>query len=58
MFYLTLVQGLGRRVPPVANAHLNYCCIPYGTVKRDAGRYHIGHILIGLERIYGERQVI
>ena len=58
MFYLTLVQGLGRRMPPVANAHLNYFCIPYGTVKHDAGGYHIGHILIGLERIYGERQVI
>ena len=33
MFCLTLVQGLGRRVPPVANAHLNYCFLPYGTVK-------------------------
>ena len=30
---LTLVQGLGGRVPPVANAHLNYCFLPYGTVK-------------------------
>ena len=42
----------------MANAHLNYCFLSYGTVKHDAGGYHIGHILIGLERIYGERQVI
>ena len=27
-------------------------------LKHDAGRYHISLILIGLERIYGERQVI
>ena len=42
----------------MANAHLNYCFLPCGTVKHDAGGYHIGHILIDLERIYGERQVI
>ena len=42
----------------MVNTHLNYCFLPYGTVKHDAGGYHIGHILIGLERIYGERQVI
>ena len=29
MFFLTLVQGFARRVPPVANAHLNYCILPY-----------------------------
>ena len=43
----------------MANAHLNYYFLPYGTVKKhDAGGYYIGHILIGLVRIYGERQVI
>ena len=40
----------------MANAHLSYCFLPYGTVK--TGGYHIGHILIGLELIYGQRQVI
>ena len=34
----------------MAKVHLNYCFLP--------GGYHIGHILIGLKRIYGERQVI
>ena len=29
IFWLTLVQGLARRVPSVANAHLNYCFLPY-----------------------------
>ena len=56
--FMYLVQGLSSRVPPVANTLLNYCFLSYGTVKTDAGGYHIGHILIGLERIYGERQVI
>ena len=55
---LTLVPGLDRRVPHVADAHLNCFVLPRGTVKHDAGGYHIGHILIGLERLYGERQVI
>ena len=57
MFCLTLVQGLGRRVPPMANTLLNYCFLSYGDVKTDTGGYHIGQILIGLERVYGERQV-
>ena len=39
----------------MANAHLDYSFPPYSTVKHDAGGYHISHILIGLERIYGER---
>ena len=58
MFCLTLVQGLGRSVPPVANTLLNYRFLSYGTVKTDAGEYDIGHILVGLERIYGEQQII
>ena len=53
--------GLGPMVPTVANGHLHlnypnwfilYC------KKHDTGGYHKGHKPIGLERIYGERQVI
>ena len=53
--------GLGPGLPPMANGHLNlnypnwfilYC------KKHDTRGYHIGHKPIGMERIYGERQVI
>ena len=53
--------GLGPRVSPVTNGHLNLkypnCCI-LNCKKHDTGGYHIDHKPIGQERIYGERLVI
>ena len=47
--------GLGPRVPPVAN-YPNWFIFDFK--KHDTGGYDIGHKPIGLERIYGELQVI
>ena len=42
----------GQRTFKLLLSSLRYC------KKHNAGGYHIGHILIGLVRTYGERQVI